>query len=163
MDLRITTLLPPIVQIAVVLFLGIFAAVTITGRVSRQFEDKVFSRPDRHMWSHIVDYTVIPVAVFLVALAVVAGNWDSSQPFFGDVAWWRSAVGVGALVIAGLLPSIACLAAIWPLSRIADQRSPDAPLRSWAGKWCVVCFVGGVLLVPGGVIAAVQTYKWLVG
>ncbi len=152
MNLEILQNLPQILQVILVIVLGIFAIVSILARF-------IFNDSEKNNFWHILEYTVIPTFLFLGSLAFVISNWNSANSFLGEISWWKTTGGVTIMVILGIIPSVLCFIAQFPLSKIADKQNPDNPIKTTAGILQIIALILSIILLPIGVTVAVLIYK----
>ena len=109
------------------------------------------------------EYVVIPTAAFIALLLLVIFNWNSSAPWWGESAWWGSTGRQAGVVILGMIPSLLCFGALFPLTRLADQKNHAKPLETFYGRIYVMCLILAAILLPLGIAAAVLFDKYYLG
>ena len=162
-DPSFLTDIPPILQLCVAGFVGVFAILSLIARLNPGLRRRVFSHDDRSSIDHWTSYTLIPTIVFLGMAAVVVLGWDSQRPLFGEAAWWNGRGPIIVATVLGTVPSVVLFASIWPLSRRADADSPGAPFKSTAGCLAALCFIAAVVLLPLGIIVSIAVARSLRG
>ncbi len=134
---------PPFLQVTLLVLIGMFAALSLASRFSPALS-KIWDADelDRKGTGHLVQYTIIPFAVFLAGLAVVVMHWQP-RPWLGG---WSAlkAIASTALVVLGIAAATLgrYLLRVWDIS--SAQR-----LRSWIPLVLMLSGIGA--MVGGGI------------
>ena len=138
------TRFPPILQLACIVLLSLYVAVSIIGRLSPRFRWLWRDPRKRIRFGHIVEYTLIPAAMLAGAIAAVAYNWVYRAPLDGGWATSDLVLGPGGALLGGLLIVAASI-----LGRDADEMDAGS-LRSWLP---FVLMISGMALMAGGIFS----------
>ena len=141
---------PPVLQLAVLAFLGGYVALSMFARVSPRHRWLFRDRADAHTFEHLAEYTIVPTLVFVVAAAAVALNWDPSAPLDGGWTLRQLLLGPAAIVLGGVFIVGGQLA-----GRGADTADASRP-----GAWIpLAAILVGIALLAYGVTSLGRTVK----
>ena len=134
--------LPPVLQLGIVGFLGAFSALSVAARCWPRLGRRVWDpekEPDS--FDHLAAYTLVPVILFLAALATVFAGWKRDRPLLDGMSppvW---------LALDGLILSLGLMTLSQVLKRRMDL-SDGRKLSSWIPL--VLFLVGlGLMMVSG--------------
>jgi hypothetical protein len=135
--------LPPVLQVALVVALVAFTALSVAARFSPRLEWLWNEPREERGLEHVVQYTVVPALVTIAWTTGVVWNWSPATPWCGT--WSVAAVVVAFVGVGGGFMSIitgATLGKRWDLSD-ASKPGSFVPL---------LLILGGIALLSGGIL-----------